>query len=342
MTELKNQYFKIGLVFFGLFFGINHIFSQDLHYSQFYNSPLNVNPANAGIFNGDLRFNLSVRDQWRSVPIPWFTMSGAVDKKFLGKNSEKGFFALGLNYNYDRQGSSKINLNNLNLAGSYSRILNKNNIVTAGMIIGYSLRGYSTQTLTWDKQWDGDRPDFTLPSGENFDIERVGFMESGLGLNYRWQKSSRTKVDVGIAGFHLIEPQTSFYKSEDLKLPMRLSINAVANVKLIDELDLQLHILSQQQGVYEELVYGGLAKIYLNKKRGKELEFHLGASYRTSKFLIPTAAVQFTNLYLGVSYDIDMTEFSNQHDNNGGPEVHLRYIITNVKPLKYFKICPIF
>ena len=342
MTELKNLYFKIGLVFFGLFFGINQINSQDLHYSQFYNSPLNVNPANAGIFNGDLRFNLSVRDQWRSVPIPWFTMSAAVDKKFLGKNSEKGFFSMGMNYNYDRQGSSNINLNNLNLAGSYSRIINKNNVITGGLLVGYSLRGFNRTNLTWDKQWDGDRPDFTINSGEDFDMERVGFVETGAGLNYRWQRSSRTNVDVGIAGFHLVEPVTSFYEADNVKLPMRLSLNAVANVKLIDELDVQLHILSQQQGAYEELVYGGLAKIYLNQKRGKELQFHLGASYRTTKFLVPTAAVQFSNLYLGLSYDIDMTEFSQRHDNRGGPEVHLRYIITNVKPLKHFKICPIF
>ena len=28
---------------------------QDVHFSQFYNSPLTINPANVGAFNGDIR-----------------------------------------------------------------------------------------------------------------------------------------------------------------------------------------------------------------------------------------------------------------------------------------------
>ncbi len=301
-----------------------------------------MNPANAGIFNGDLRFNLSMRDQWRSVPVPWFTFSGAFDKKFYPKKSDNSFYALGFNYNYDRQGDSKLNLNSINLAGSYSRILNQQNVLTVGLLVGYSIRGFNPDALTWDSQWNGQQFVGTRPTNENFNIESVGFLETGMGLNYRWQKTERTKLDIGAGAFHLIEPEANFLGTDDTKLPRRFSLNAVGNVQLLDELDIQLNALGQWQGPYQEQLFSGLAKIYLSQKRGRETQLHLGLGYRTAGFLIPKIALQLNNLYIGASYDIDMTEFSQIHDNNGGPEVHLTYIITNVKPLKFFKICPIF
>ena len=62
-----------------VFFIMSKIQGQDLHYSQFYNSPQNINPALTGVFNVDHRYMVSMRDQWRFVPVPWFTMSGAYD-----------------------------------------------------------------------------------------------------------------------------------------------------------------------------------------------------------------------------------------------------------------------
>ena len=70
---------------------------------------IDYNLKDIGIFNGDKRFVGSVRDQWRSVPVPWFTFSASYDQKIYG-NSENGFFGFGLLFNYDRQGDSRLNL----------------------------------------------------------------------------------------------------------------------------------------------------------------------------------------------------------------------------------------
>lgn len=324
------------------FLNFNTLSGQDLHYSQFYNSPLNVNPAYTGIFKGDKRVTLSLRDQARGVPVPWFTFSAAFDMKFYPKDSEDYFWAGGLNYNYDQQGDGRLNLNNLNLSGSYSRILNENNIVTLGGLVGFASRGFNTDDLTWDMQWVGDRVDLTLGSGENFNNQRVSFLETALGINYRYQTSSRTNIDAGVALFHLVEPDAGFYNNSDVKLPRRLDLNVVGNFFLVERLDLQVHALYQGQSVYNETIFGALAKIYVNNKRGKETELHLGLSYRTSEYLVPTIALRYKEYYIGASYDIDLSEFNDDHNGLGGPEVHFRYLMTSVKPLKNFKVCPIF
>jgi len=319
------------------------IISQDLHYSQFYNSPQNYNPAQVGVFNGDHRMIFSLRDQWRFVPVPWFTFSGAYDRQVYLGNSNKQFFGAGVNFNHDRQGDSKLNLTSLNFSGAYHYLLTPQHIVSGGIVLGFSSRGFDANSLTWDKQWNGEIFNANLPSGENFDAQRVNFIENGLGVNYRYQKSSRTHIDLGGAVYHLINPTAAFYNTEDTKLPRHFSFTGIGNVEVAQNFDVQLHALHQIQGVYKETIFGGLAKAYLNNKPGKRLEVHGGLGYRTSKSFIPTLAVQYNEIYVSLSYDVDTNEFNQiLSSSRGGPEFHVRYIITNVKPMNDHKVCPIY
>lgn len=326
-----------------LVFSSLELIGQDLHYSQFYNSPQTSNPALTGIFNGDARYMGNLRDQWRWVPVPWFTFGAAYDKKFYPKKSDNHFFAGGVNFYHDRQGDSRLNLSTLNISGSYSRILTPEHILTGGITLGFSSRGFSQEDLTWDKQWDGATFNVNDPSGENFNTDRINFLETAVGLNYRFQKSKRTKFDLGVGAFHLIRPSAGFYDNEDQKLPININFTAIGSFYLMDILDIQLHGLQQMQGEYRETIVGGLAKLYVSTSRGKETNLHIGMGYRTSGSLIPTVALEFREYYLGANYDIDGTDFNEIEDSKKGAfEVHFRYTITHVKPLKAFKVCPIY
>lgn len=43
------------------------VFTQDIHFSQFYMSPLNLNPALTGVMNCKMRFVANYRNQWAPV-----------------------------------------------------------------------------------------------------------------------------------------------------------------------------------------------------------------------------------------------------------------------------------
>lgn len=333
----------IGAVIFVALLTPSQTNAQDLHYTQFYNSPMNINPALTGIFNGDKRFIGSFRDQWRSVPVPWQTFSAAFDSRITpAKRDAKGFFSYGLNFNYDKQGISRLNLINLNLLGSYTFQLNDKNLITGGLTFGYVTRGFDDEDLTWDSQWDGKEANLTTPSGEPIVDERIGFLETGLGLNYRWQKDHRTNFNLGVGGYHIAQPKTSFYGLNNVKIPPRISIYGVGNIKLTKTLDFQLHALQQLQEAYDEFLIGGLAKLYLNQSKGKEFQLHLGATYRTTESLAPTIAVQYNSLYVGFSYDMDLSFFEVATEKRAGPEIHVTYIITKVPTLQEKKKCPIY
>ncbi len=318
--------------------------SQDIHYSQFYNSPLNVNPAKTGIFNGDKRLNLSYRSQWRSVPVPWTTFSGSFDRKFYPRYGKQHFWSAGVLFNYDAQGDvANINLTNFNVTGSWTKILNENNLFTVGGILGFATRGFDPNSLTFDNQWTGETFDTSVdPQDIVLATERTSFIENGLGLNYRWQKTSRTKLDLGIGGYHLIRPGVAFGENDDVKLSRRISLTGVGSFELSRKLDIQLNGLYQFQQDSNELILSALGKIYINQQRGKELALHLGIGWRSGKSLFPIVALQHRQLYVSLNYDVDLTDFAEIHNQRrpSSFEMHFNYIITDVKPK--VKVCPIF
>ncbi len=338
--------FAIAVLAFSLF-PSKEILAQDLHYSQFYNAPLSVSPALTGIFNGDERFSLSFRDQGRSVPVPYLTASFGYDRKIYPKRNKKGFFGVGGFFNYDKQGDSNLRLLNINLSGSYTRVLNTKNAITIGALVGYANRAFDPTSLTWDNQWDTQSNSFNteIGSGEAFDFQSFSFIETSLGLNYRWQKSTRTKLDLGVGGYHLTQPQSKFYNGVTQALPIRLAFYGIYSRQLSSKLDLQLDALYQMQNTYREIIAGGYLNFYLNDQRGKQRQFRAGAGYRfRGQTLFFKLGFQLNQLFIAASYDLDFSSFATQHEgaSGRGPEVHLQYIIKHVKPPGKFKVCPIF
>ena len=75
----------IALMMLGL-----QIRGQDLHFSQFYNNPLNLNPGLTGVFQADQRFAGSYRNQWRAVPVSYTTFSATYDQQMDWQKLKKG------------------------------------------------------------------------------------------------------------------------------------------------------------------------------------------------------------------------------------------------------------
>ncbi|MEZ4908063.1 MAG: type IX secretion system membrane protein PorP/SprF [Saprospiraceae bacterium] len=191
--------------------------------------------------------------------------------KFNPKIPKRGLFSAGILFNYDQQGYSKLTLFNLNIAGSYSYFINKKNIITAGALVGYSNRGFDTDDLTWDNNWDPVTGvyDPRRPNGEDFESLRFSYLESGVGLNYRYQYAPRTNIMLGGSLFHLLQPEQNFSTASTDKLDMRISFLAILNLKIASPLDIQFDFLHQQQDVYKETIVGGLLKLYLSNKISK-------------------------------------------------------------------------
>lgn len=328
---------------FLLILTVYNVKGQDLHYSQFYNAHVNINPALTGIFNGDVRFAGNYRNQWPSVPVDYTTLTGAYDFKLYRKNQRKDFFGGGMVFNYDQAGDSKLGLATLGINGSYSIPVTTMGFLTFGGQFGLSRRSFSLDDLTFDEQWDGVQ--FVASKGFTEAFSRTSLLipDVSAGLNYRWQKSARSKADVGIAMFHINRPHDAFYSDDkSVRVPVRIAVNALIQSKMSNTVDLMVHGLAQFQSAYKEIVLGAGPKFYLNQKRGKNYAIGLYSMYRLKDAFAPALHLYLNELQLGISYDVNTSPFKVATGRKGGPEFSLLYIITKVKPLSQFKACPIF
>ncbi|MEL6865055.1 MAG: PorP/SprF family type IX secretion system membrane protein [Bacteroidota bacterium] len=342
---MKTDFYRflILVCFFNLTVSLS---AQDIHFSQYYLNPLNINPALTGVFEEDMRFMGHYRSQWQSVPVSYLTFTGAFDTKLNIKAIREGYFAVGGTFNFDQAGDGDLSLAQLNLMASYTRALSDQIMMTGGFQLGTGQRSFDPNQLTWANQYDGDIFNAGLSSGENFANTSVGFLDVGAGLNFFISNDDRKSfANVGLGVNHVNRPRQEFNEQSDARLPVRYTLYAYGNTNINDRWALLLHAQGQLQDVATELVTGPGVHFRVRDEPGNQLAVRFLLSYRFSGLsdaIVPIAELHYQSWRLGLSYDINISDYNRATNGQGGPELALWYTITKVKPLKSFKACPIF
>lgn len=334
--------------------------AQDMHFSQFHNSYLDLSPALTGQFDGDMRFMGNYRAQWYNVPVNYRTFTGAFDTKFkFNPNRRKlRYLSGGVLFHWDRAGDSDLTTLQLGLFGSYTHQVSKASFLSAGLQIGGYQRSFDTDNLTWDFQYfNGGEPRIPAVavnpgavSGENFTDDNIFYGDISVGLNWNYQSpKSRTNIHIGGGLFHFNEPTKTFYDDSEVKLPKKWSIHGLATLELIDNFDLILMGVGRYQNAYTEHVLGVAGLLHLEQDDTKELAIQLGLDYRfnaegfgTGDAIIPAAEVHYKAWRVGLSWDINISDFNVATNNNGGPEIAVIYILRKPPAEEFCETCPIY
>lgn len=330
------------------------IMAQDIHYTQFYNAPFQVSPSQIGLFDGHIRVQGNYRNQWRTVPVGYETLTMAVDKKFYSKKKYQ-FFSGGLVFNYDQAGFSELNNTQVNLLGSFTRRTSKKTYVTLGGILGFNQRAFQLTGLTFDNQYNGQGGvDPSAPTGESFPNLNNNFADASLGINFRFQDKDtillvdrlekRSKFDMGVGVFHLTQPNQSFIDGADVPLPIRISPYVFGTLQLNEDFDFVGSFLVQFQSTYRELLYGGAIKWHWSRDPGKQLAVQLGMNFRSHDFgesWSPVFEAHYNSWRIGLSYEVNTSGFQVATGRDSGPELSVRYIFKRVERLPEYKMCPL-
>lgn len=330
--------------------------AQDIHFSQFGNAPLNLNPGLNGVFGGDVRFVGNYRNQWRGVPVPYSTFSGSIENKIYYKRNRTDrapfdpdrytrYFTAGLLFNHDKQGALDLTSVQIGIPVGFTMPLAPNNFLSVGLTPAFGQRSFNTNRWTFDAQFVDCLFDPTAHTREDGTLfsDNLQYFDLSAGLNYRFQaQGSRSRFDIGGAMHHVNRPNHDFWtNSKDVRLAARQSVYGMGLVQVSEPFDLLGHVLYQEQGAYRELVYGLAGRLLLNPKPYEELAVQVGVSFRhryTDAF-IWTAEVHWRTWTLGFSYDLNLSDFVVATNNRGGPEVALIHRIYKIKPV--VKQCPI-
>lgn len=316
--------------------------AQDIHFSQFTRSYLNLNPALTGSFDGDYRFNGNFKNQWNSVSKPYQTYSFAVDAK--APVADFSNFNVGLLAFKDEAGTGGLKTTQLSLSLSYIKGLNADSslIIKIGFQSGFTSRSINFDRFNFDSQYNGRVFDPGAESGENFDRNSYNSLYLSTGIAFEYQSAVRRKFEAGIALFNLNTPNQSFM-GRSIPLDERSSFFLSADQLLSEKMDILPSFLFSFQGSYSETLLGAELRYRLNGASSMKRNLYGGLWYRNEDALVLSVGTDYYQWHLGASYDINISNLEVASNNKGGLELSITYIFKDFKPtIRRYKICPAF
>jgi len=324
-----------------LIFGISVLFNascQDVHFSFAEYSNMNLNPALAGA-NSSLQGVVNYRNQWSSVGEPFKTISASFDARFNeNKKNKSGIFAGGISFYNDQAGDMRISTSSVNLNLAYHLLINDKNTIGLGIYGGFGQRSFNAAGGKWATQYNNGAYDASINSGEVFGNASFGFADAGAGLLYTYnagggymRQNNKTKINAGLAFYHVNQPSFSFVSSNTEKLYMRISgfVNAeigIANTSGAILPGLYFH----RQGNAQEILLGANYKFIMSEGSrvtgfNRPMAFYVGAFGRIKDAFVAKFMFEFDQFMTGFSYDVNVSGLNDASRARGGVELFLRF-----------------
>lgn len=309
-----------------LLIGVHLItYAQDIHFSQFYNSPLTLNPALTGYLNGTLRLGAIYRNQWRMVTTPFVTSSASFDMPILKGFGDGDMMGIGVMFFHDQSGTVNMASYSGNFSFAYHKVLgiNKTHVLSLGMQLGFMHKRVDLSDAIFSDQLDNTLSP-TLLSADAPNVQNINHEQFHIGLGYAVKAGPRANVYLGGGFFNLTQPNQSFVKNspDDNKLPIRYVGHATAEIKLGEKIQLLPSLLYMSQAKTFETNVG----LAMNYSFAKDAEFLLGAYYRALDAAIPMVGLTIKGFRLTATYDVNTSNLNQSSNYRGAFEVSLLYI----------------
>lgn len=321
--------------------------AQDIHFTMFNASPIVLNPACAGMFDGTFRTSINYKSQWRTVSNAFNTVSFNADGALLKNTANSAYLGLGLNFYRDVAGSTKFGTTKINLSLSGILKAGKYNTISIGLMGGWGQRSISLDNLEWDAQFIGNSYDASRPSYENYSFENSSYWDYSAGFLWAYHSASstmssfnRVKMEFGGAYHHLSRPKTTGGGLFDDQLHSRAVFHA--NLQFSPEhykVSFSPRLKAFLQGPSLEVNLGMMFRVLIQEgskytRRKKGFAISAGGYYRVGDAISPSIEVEFAGLTFGYSYDINLSGLTPASFGMGGSEFYLRF----QNPNPFFKM----
>lgn len=328
-----------------LFSFSDNAIGQDIHFSQFYFSPLTLNPAHTGFFNGKHRFSTNYKTQWKRAAggDPYTTFTGGYDVHILDKMMKAADMAgFGISFFSDKAGKGDLKTTGAFGSLAYHRDMTGNGkqLVSFGVQAGVVQMGFDRSKLRF-----GDEILSEIETGsgqEQFDKTSIIYADVNAGLLWNYIYSKKMIFFVGLSTYHLTRPKVNFLTTtESNVLSNRTAIQAGGSFTITKMWDVLPSFLYMIQKASNEANLG-LAVRYNTKS---EAAIRLGAWYRqwsNSDAFIIMAGFEYMDITLGMSYDINVSTLKETSNGQGSFEIALIYVLQSSKAIVQDMACPHF
>ena len=298
--------------------------AQDLHFSQYFNTPLLVNPANTG-FNPDYDYRVggNYRNQWANLGNPYKTMSLWADTKLFSNRFENGWLGVGASLLKDVAGSGSLSSTQGYATVAWHQMIGYNSLLSGGFGLGFVNKRIDISKLTFDNQWNGKFFDFTIPPNEPFAYSQTNYLDLQMGLNYAYFASDRVYFNAGVSIMHVNRPRESFFDPSvsDNRVGRRYTAFLNSSIKVQDVWILNPNIYVSKLGNAWETLAGLNANRDLTGDGTSQLV--LGLYYRYKDALIPMIGYQVNDLKFTVNYDATTSSLGGLNGTMGAYEISI-------------------
>ena len=323
MRQLTSTHIKLVLLALSLQQAVCS-FSQDIHFSQFFEAPLLRNPSLAGIFTGDIRVQSVYRDQWNSVTTAYKTFSLNAEYKMpVGKGSD--FVTTGLQILHDRAGTVSWVSTHVLPALNYHKSLSndRNRYLSLGFMAGFVQRSFDRSKMTTNSQYDG------MGDGETFLKPLYTYFDASVGMSYNSQigENPNNNFYLGAAYHHITKPKNTFYSDGSAELDPKWVASAGIRFAVTPASYLTIQGDHSRQGRFQETIAGALYGVKIGDDWDKPLyTIHGGAFLRWQDALVPVIKLDYNPFSVCFSYDVNLSQLKTSSYGRGGFEISVSFI----------------
>ena len=296
--------------------------AQDLHFSQFFNSPLVTNPANTGFIpDADFRIGANYRNQWSAVmSVPYKTISVFGDAQVFRDRLENGWLGLGGLILNDQAGTGSLTSTKIYGSLAYHQMLGLSSFLSAGFNIGWANKHINESKLKFPDQFDGKFFDNKLPTSVSFSNNYVSYLDMHAGMNYAYFPDENVYINAGYSIQHVNRPKETFFADNTTngRIPMRHTGFVNAILKLNDRVIVNPNAYFSTQAKATELVFGINANY--NLSQFGEQQLLAGVYYRLGDAIVPMVGFETAKIQFTFSYDVTLSGLSKYNGYRGASE----------------------
>ncbi len=296
---------------------------QDLHFSQFFNSPLLTNPANTGFIpDGDYRLGVNYRNQWSSITaFPYKTMSAYGDWQVMQNHDNTGWMGIGGVILHDVAGTGVLTSTKIYGSIAYHQMIGAGSLLSLGFNTGWANKNINTTNLTFPGQWNGQFFDAHQSGGAaKLDQNNINYLDMQVGMNYAYFPSNDIYLNAGVSAMHINRPRESFFNDATANnvVPVRWTGFLNGSFKLNDRVIVNPNVYGSFQANSYEIVGGLNARYNLSGDGDKELM--AGLYYRYRDAFIPMVGLTYKDVSFNFSYDVTTSSLATYNNTRGAFE----------------------
>jgi type IX secretion system PorP/SprF family membrane protein len=298
--------------------------AQDIHFSQFFETPLLRNPALAGIFTGDYRIQLVYRDQWRSVTDGYKTGSLNGEYKLpIGKADD--FVTVGGQVLFDRAGTAALTQTSLLPVLNYHKSLNaeQNRYLSLGFMGGIVNRSFDRSKITTDNTYTGGT------DGETTVAPNYTYLDGSVGMSYNSNLTADPADNfyLGLGYHHFTKPGNTFFRDPTIALNPKLVASAGFRFGVNEVSYITIQADHSIQKKYHETMAGAMYGLKLGPETDNpDYTIHGGLFLRWNDALFPVIKIEHSGFAFAFSYDVNISKLKPASLGRGGFELSVSYI----------------